>query len=69
MGGSGKDAALLFPPEDIDAMRDAMQKILENRDGIREQLIAAGHERAAQFDWNKHAEEIVRAVGEGESAR
>ena len=50
-------------------MRDAMQKILENRDGIREQLIAAGYERAAQFDWNKHAEEIVRAIGEGESAR
>lgn len=69
LGEIGKDAALLFPPEDIDAMRDAMQKILENRDGIREQLIAAGHERAAQFDWNKHAEEIVRAIGEGESAR
>ena len=69
LGEIGKDAALLFPPEDIDAMRDAMQKILENRDGIREQLIAAGYERAAQFDWNKHAEEIVRAIGEGESAR
>ena len=60
LGEIGKDAALLFPSEDIDAIRDAMQKILENHDGIRDQLIAAGHERAAQFDWNRHAAEIVQ---------
>jgi len=60
LGEIGKDAALLFPPEDIEAIRDAMQRILENHDGIRERLIAAGHERATQFDWNRHAAEIVR---------
>lgn len=73
LGEIGKDAALLFPPEDIDAIRDAMQKILENHDGIREQLIAAGHDRAAQFDWNRHAAEIVQlyenAIGKKETTR
>ena len=71
LGEIGKDAALLFPPEDIDAIRDAIQKILENHDGVREKLIDAGHARAAQFDWNHHAEEIVRlfenAVGKEEA--
>jgi glycosyltransferase involved in cell wall biosynthesis len=73
LGEIGKDAALLFPPDDIDAIRDAMQRILENRDGIREQLIAAGHARAAQFDWDCHAAEIIRlyedAIGKGEATR
>lgn len=72
LGEIGKDAALLFPPEDIDAIRDAIQRILENRDGVREQLIAAGHERVAQFDWDLHASGIVRlyeeATDEGKTA-
>jgi glycosyltransferase involved in cell wall biosynthesis len=73
LGEIGKDAALLFPPEDIDAIRDAMQKILENHDGIRERLITAGRDRAAQFDWNRHAAEIVQlyenAIGKKEMTR
>ena len=73
LGEIGKDAALLFPPEDVDSIRDAMQKILENRDDMRDKLIAAGHVRAAQFDWSRHAEEIVRmfeeAVGKEEAVR
>ncbi len=64
LGEIGKGAALLFPPESVDAIRDAIQTILEDRDGIRAKLIAAGHERATQFDWNHHAAEIVRMYEE-----
>ena len=64
LGEIGKDAALLFPPESVEAIRDALQTILEDRDGIRAKLVAAGHERAAQFDWNRHAAEIVRLYEE-----
>ena len=60
LGEIGRDAALLFPPDSVDAIGDAMQKILEDRGGIRAKLIAAGHQRCAQFDWDRHAAEIVR---------
>ena len=64
LGEIGKGAALLFPPDSVEAIRDAMQTILEDRDGIRAKLIAAGYERAAQFDWNRHAADIVRLYEE-----
>ncbi len=61
LGEIGKDAALLFPPDSVDAIRDSLQALLEDRDNLREKLIAAGHVRAAQFDWDNHVAEIVRA--------
>ncbi len=64
LGEIGKGAALLFPPESVEAIRDALQTILEDRDGIRAKLIAAGHERARQFDWDRHVAEIVRLYEE-----
>lgn len=60
LGEIGRDAALLFPPESVEAIGDAMRAVLENRDGVREKLVAAGHRRAAQFDWGHHAAEIVQ---------
>ncbi len=69
LGEIGKGAALLFPPEDVQAIREALRRILENRDGVREQLIAAGRERARQFDWGRHAEGIVRLYEEAMEGR
>ena len=60
LGEFGKGAALLFSPTDIDGMRDAMQTILENRDGIREKLIQAGLRKASEFSWEHHAEKIIQ---------
>lgn len=60
LGEFGKDAALLFPPMDVDAMRDSIQTILEDRDGIREKLVEAGYRRAKNFSWEHHVTEIVR---------
>ena len=64
LGEIGRGAAVLFPPENIDAMRNAMQTVLENRDGIRERLIAAGHAKVGNFSWEKHAASIVRLYEE-----
>ena len=64
LGEIGQGAALLFPPDDVEAMRDALQKLLTNQDALREKLIEAGRERASHFEWNRHAAEIVRLYEE-----
>ena len=60
LGEFGKGAALLFSPTNVDEIRDAMQTILENRDGIREKLIEAGYRKAREFSWAHHAEKIIQ---------
>jgi glycosyltransferase involved in cell wall biosynthesis len=44
------DAALLFDPEDVDAIRAATERLLGDGE-LRERLRAAGRERAARFTW------------------
>jgi glycosyltransferase involved in cell wall biosynthesis len=48
------DAALLFDPEDVDAIRAAIERLLSDR-SERERLAAAGRERAAGFTWERTA--------------
>ncbi len=60
LGEFGKGAALLFDPTDVDAIRDAMQTILEDRDNIREKLIQAGLRKVCEFSWKHHAEKIIQ---------
>ena len=67
------DAALLFEPEDEDAMVDAIRRIAED-DGLRERLRADGLARAAGFRWDdvaaRHVEVYRRALARTErSAR
>ncbi|MBQ7649817.1 MAG: glycosyltransferase [Victivallales bacterium] len=64
LGEVGKGAALQFSPYDIDAIRDSMQRVLENRDGIRESLISAGFAKVGKFSWDIHASAIVRLYEE-----
>ncbi len=40
--------ALLVPPGDARALRRALRSVLDSR-GLRERLVASGHERADQF--------------------
>ena len=44
------DAALLFDPERVPAIADALTRLLDD-DGLRNRLRAAGHERAGMFTW------------------
>ena len=49
------DAALLFDPEDVDAIVDAMTRLTTD-ESLRAELTAAGTERAAEFTWQKTAQ-------------
>jgi glycosyltransferase involved in cell wall biosynthesis len=52
------DAALLFDPEDVHAIRSALERLLMDRE-LAERLRAAGRERAAGFSWERTAELTV----------
>jgi glycosyltransferase involved in cell wall biosynthesis len=59
-------AALLFDPEDVEAIRAAMARLLSDAH-FAERLRVAGRERAARFSWERTAELTVqcymRALG------
>jgi glycosyltransferase involved in cell wall biosynthesis len=50
------DAALLVDPEDVEAIAAALGQLMVD-DGLRERLIERGLDRAAQFSWEKAAEQ------------
>jgi glycosyltransferase involved in cell wall biosynthesis len=52
------DAALLFDPEDVEAIRAAMSRLLDDP-ALAERLRSAGRERAARFTWARTAELTV----------
>ena len=52
------DAALLFDPEDIQAITDAMERLLADGE-LRKRLACAGRKRAATFTWERTAELTV----------
>jgi glycosyltransferase involved in cell wall biosynthesis len=52
------DAALLFDPTDVDAIRDAVARLLGDT-ALADRLRAAGRERASRFSWERTAELTV----------
>jgi glycosyltransferase involved in cell wall biosynthesis len=65
------DAALLFDPRDIDAMASAMGRGLLD-DGLRQELVARGCERAKSYTWERCARTVLavlEAVAAGERPR
>jgi glycosyltransferase involved in cell wall biosynthesis len=63
------DAALLFDPEIVEEIRDAMERLLHDS-ALAERLRTAGREQAARFTWAQAADLTVasyrRALGERE---
>ena len=66
LGEIGRGAALLFDPRDVDAIADALKRILEDAQ-LRAELVSSGRSRAAEFTWDKHVERIIDAVGTSEN--
>jgi glycosyltransferase involved in cell wall biosynthesis len=61
----GGDAALLVDPANVDALADAMRRILQDAD-LRQQLVKRGFEQARRFTWEKAAlqlKEIYERIG------
>jgi glycosyltransferase involved in cell wall biosynthesis len=55
------DAALLFAPDDVNGMADAVRRLRTDSE-LRKQLIDAGRSRAAAFTWDKAAERLERVL-------
>lgn len=53
------NAAVLFDPEDADAIQDAIEKVVFSTD-MKDTLIQRGHERCEQFSWSKCTTETMR---------
>ena len=60
------NAALMFDPQSVPAITEAVDRILR-QDGLRRQLIGAGRTRAAEFSWTRTAA-LTREVYEKASA-
>ena len=53
------DAALLVDdPDDVDALADALQRVLTD-DDLRRDLVARGHARHRAFSWTQTVDELV----------
>jgi len=50
--------ALLVPPGDVDMLRDALRRLLDDA-ALRARLVASGHERAAEFSMQRLARRYV----------
>jgi glycosyltransferase involved in cell wall biosynthesis len=61
------DAALLVDPDDVEAIRNGMRRVLED-EALRRRLAEAGPRRAASFIWEETARKTagaLRRAGEG----
>jgi len=56
------DAALLVDPEDEDGLMGAMRRALED-EGLRREMMARGRARAAEFTWERAAQQLLGVFG------
>jgi len=61
------DAAILVGPEDVDGMRDAIQRVIGDPD-LSAGMRARGLRRAASFSWDRAAAESVAVFLEASRA-
>lgn len=57
------DAALLVDPTDVDALADALRRMLVD-DALRATLVARGRARAAAFGWDRTAAGLLACYRE-----
>lgn len=53
------DAAVLFDPEEVDAIQEAIEKVVFSTD-LKDSLVKLGKERIKQFSWSKCARETLQ---------
>lgn len=57
------DAAILVDPHDVDAIADAMRRVLTD-EALRAELVRRGHENVKRFSWEKCARETLAVLVE-----
>lgn len=55
------DGAILVDPTDVEALADAMLKLSQD-EGLRQRLIAKGHENVQRFSWVRAAQETLAVL-------
>lgn len=60
------DAGILFDPENVDDMADALEKALSN-DALRADMIQKGLDQAQRFSWDDAAQGVIRLCHEAVS--
>ncbi len=55
------EAGLLVDPLDVDALSEAMARVLEDKT-LREEMVARGYAQAAQFTWERAAHQLLRMM-------
>jgi glycosyltransferase involved in cell wall biosynthesis len=55
------DAALLVDPLDVDAIANAMQRLVDD-DALRQELTRRGFENVKRFSWEKCARETLAVL-------
>jgi glycosyltransferase involved in cell wall biosynthesis len=61
------DAALLFPPDDPEAIAEKLEQVCAN-DALRDDLVERGKKRVGEFQWERAAERMIaiyERVGQG----
>jgi glycosyltransferase involved in cell wall biosynthesis len=61
LSGIAGDAAVQFPPQEVDAIADAMLRITDD-DRLRRRLAEAGPRQASRFAWATTAEQTLQAL-------
>ncbi len=61
-------AAVLVNPEDVESIAAGIRRVLDDA-GLRQELIAAGRERSARFQWTRCATETLRILERVGAAR
>lgn len=57
----GKDSALLFDPWNIDSIKNAMEKMIQDA-SLRKELIAKGLEKSAAFTWKRYFDTMIESL-------
>ena len=71
MADLAEGAALLVNPVDVDSIAQAIRSVATD-DVLRQQLVAAGRERAGQFSWDRCAAatlSLIEQIGAGGAER
>jgi glycosyltransferase involved in cell wall biosynthesis len=55
------DAALLIDPHDEESLAQALERLLSD-EGLREQMVKQGFERAGQFTWERAARQLLSTI-------
>ena len=58
LGEIGAGAALLFPPSDVETISESLRRSLTD-ETLRKKLTEAGRNRAAEFNWTRHAQKMM----------